>query len=266
VVFPFAPVGSPSCPAGELDQGVEGVGLTGLVIACGSGGTEVLLDDGLQRRVEPGAGVGGASRREVPGPLAVAVSAQAPRRVDAAVGGVGVGVGRRLDPGALVAQLGQAHALGSLEEAPLFVRVERRRAGDRLGLGLAQRASAEGLGRRRQRTQAFGGAQRRLSPTHGGAGVVGQEAGRRAITAGPPDIRLLHPLGQERASGHPDALDGAERLQHRQRVRTAEATGLEFGQDAPLGRHRRLQLVEHRHRFPCGQTGLTQRDRLEAIH
>ena len=46
----------------------------------------------------------------------------------------------------------------------------------------------------------------------------------------------------------------------RQRVSTAEAPGLERRQDAALGRHRRLQLVEHRHRFSRAQEGLTQRD------
>src|SRR5262245_6654729 len=89
--------------AGEFEEGIEGVGVEGLVAALAVGGAEDLVDDRVERGVDEGTGVHSAAALDVPASLGVGPATQAALAVEAAVGGVGVGIGRGLGPAGHVA-------------------------------------------------------------------------------------------------------------------------------------------------------------------
>jgi hypothetical protein len=89
--------------ADKLEEGVERTGVAGLVPALAVGGTEDLVDDRIERRVEQGAGVRRAATLDVPTTLGVGPTMQAALAVETAMGRVGVGIGGRLGPVGLLA-------------------------------------------------------------------------------------------------------------------------------------------------------------------
>ena len=88
---------------GHAHQRVEAVRLVGFLAAFGAGGAEDLVDEPVQDCVERGAGSWAAFGVEVPEPFGVDPPVQRPGGVDAPVGGFGARIGRRSDPGALLA-------------------------------------------------------------------------------------------------------------------------------------------------------------------
>ena len=224
----------------------------GLAAALGPGALEHAVDLGVEREQHPRPRVGGGAERPAERPLAVGPGAQVAIGADRGVAGPLVGH-RVAHPPALVAQLLERVAPGALQQARFVPGTERGGGGDRLGLDLRQRPGAERIAGGGQLCQAFGRLQRRLCAPHARARLVRDEVGGAAVAAPAPDVGRLHPLGHQRParSQHPLAL--GDELQQTQRVGTAEVPGLERGQDASLRRHRRLQLVEHRHRLSRGQ-------------
>src|ERR671910_1685236 len=95
------------CATGELEQGVEGVGLAVLVAAGPAGRDEDVVDDRLERSVDPGAGIGCAAGLQVPSALGVGEAAQPPLPVDAPVRCLRIGITGGLGPAALLTQPGQ---------------------------------------------------------------------------------------------------------------------------------------------------------------
>jgi len=89
--------------AGELEEGVERVGIPGFAPAVTSGGPEDLVDDRVERRVDNGTGVGSAAALEIPSTLAVGPTTQAALTVDTAIRRVRVGIGGCLGPIGLLA-------------------------------------------------------------------------------------------------------------------------------------------------------------------
>jgi hypothetical protein len=82
--------------AGELDERVEGVGLTGLSATLASSSAEELVDDRVERGVEHTARVGRAPSLQVPGALTIGEAAQPPLAVDAPMRGRWLGVAAAL--------------------------------------------------------------------------------------------------------------------------------------------------------------------------
>ena len=91
---------------GHLRQGVGGVGLDRFDAALNPGPVEKPVGEGGQRGHEQRPDLGVVAHPQIPRPVGVGVTAQKPLAVDPGPAGLGVGLGGRADPGALLAQLG----------------------------------------------------------------------------------------------------------------------------------------------------------------
>jgi hypothetical protein len=134
----------PEVTVRQLDERVECVRLAGFAPSPTPRNVEELVDDRVQHGVHPRPGIGSSPRRQVPRALGVGPATQPSFRVNAPVGGVAVGVCGRPGTGAALAQLGQARTYGRAQQRALDVGLGRGRAGDLVGLGTRQLASAHG--------------------------------------------------------------------------------------------------------------------------
>jgi hypothetical protein len=102
IVVGWLGAGRPSA-AGEFEESVERVRVARLMPAVAAAGTEGLVDDRIQRSVDEGTSVRSAATLDVPTTLRVGPAAQAALAVNAAMGGIRVGIGGRLGPVGLLA-------------------------------------------------------------------------------------------------------------------------------------------------------------------
>jgi hypothetical protein len=217
-------VAVPTGPAGQLDQCVERVRVAGLVATLALGVAEDLLDHRVQRGVDHRPRVGGAPGLQVPAALAVGETPQPPLLVQPAVGGIRVGVTRRLGPVGLFTQLHEVAGASRVQQRPLRRRVHSRGLGDGLGLGPGQVAAAQGCLGGRQPPQPLGGLQPVAGCAPRGARLAGQVVFRGAVAGPGPGSRLLHPRAEEGLGRGGVAFDGVERLPHLRGVAQGHVT------------------------------------------
>ncbi len=177
-------------------------------------------------------------------PVGVGVGAKRAALVDAGPAGLGIGLGRGHGAGAALAQLGQGHPAGRLQQGVHGPGINARGRGDGRG-GLGRELAPAGGGRRLgQGLEPAGGVDGRRRLDHGGAGAPGQVMGRRSVALGPPPTRLGHTGRSQGLDGRGDPLDARRLVHHPLRVGRAEQGRVETG---GVVSHRPPQLVAHAH-------------------
>ena len=212
---------------GEVDEGVEGVGVGVFPSAVGSAGFEDPVDDRIQHGVEraPACGVPLACRFQNPS-LSVQRRSRRPacsRRLVASGSGSAAARTRAHSSRNSASDTRPASSVNRRSSAGFA----RGRAADQPGLRRRQLTAAQGLVQLRLPGQPFRGVHRVLGRTRRAAGLTGQLLAGRTGTRPVRPMRLGHPAGQQRLPGRGQPLRGVEHLPQLAGRRPGDGVGIE---------------------------------------